>query len=137
MYFLIRVYASMHPMQLYINLHIFSYINLFYACILCSRIYKLECISYISLCYACILCNRIYKLVCIFLYKSMLCMHPMQPYINFYVCSYISLCIYASMHPMQPYINLYVCSYISLCIYESMHPMQLYINLYINSYKML
>ena len=29
-------------------------------------------------------------------------MHPMQPYINLYVFSYISLCIYASiMHPMH------------------------------------
>ena len=30
-------------------------------------------------------------------------MHPMQPYINLYVFSYITLCIYASLHPMQPY----------------------------------
>ena len=118
MYFLIRVYASMHPMQLYINLHIFSYINLFYACILCSRIYKLECISYISLCYACILCNRIYKLVCIFLYKSMLCMHPMQPYINLNAFSYLKLfyaCILFRYSILYMQYTLNQCNYACLC----------------------
>ena len=36
------------------------------------------------------------------------------------------------MHPMQSYINLYIISYISLCIYVSMHPMQM-IKLVFNS----
>ena len=71
-----------------------------------------------------------YKLVCILFYKSMLCMLPMQPYINLYVflilvyASYAAIhklvCIFLytsmlCMHPMQPYINLCVFSYLSLC----------------------
>jgi len=55
-------------------------------------------------------------------------MHPMHPYINLYVLSYISLCIYASYAAIYKLVYI---SYISLCIYTSMHPMQPYINLYI------
>ena len=47
-------------------------------------------------------------------------MHPMQPYINLYVFSYISVCIYASMHLSiyASYVYKLVCIfYISLCIY--------------------
>ena len=82
-------------------------------------------------------------------------MHPMQPYINLYVFSYRSLCIYASHASYAAvyklvYIShtslciyasyasyasvyklLYI-SYTSLCIYASMHPMQM-IKLVFNS----
>ena len=43
-------------------------------------------------------------------------MHPMHPYINLYVLSYISLCIYASYAAVYKH----VFSYISLGIYASM-----------------
>ena len=110
------IYASMHPMQLYINFYVFSYISL---CIYApyasyASVYKLLCIFLYKSMHLCIYASyasyaAVYKLLCIFLYKSM---HPM--YINLYVFSYISLCIYAS----NVY-NLYVFSYVSLCIYAS------------------
>jgi len=52
----------------------------------------------------------------------------MQPYINLYVLSYTSLCIYASYAAVYKLVYI---SYISLCIYASMNPMQPCINLYI------
>ena len=57
----------------------------------------------------------VYKLVCIFLYKSMLCMHPMQPYINLYVFSYISLCyeciLYAAVYKL---VCIFLCKFFNL-----------------------
>jgi len=60
--------------------------------------------------------------ICIFLYKSMLCMHPMQPYINLYVFSYISLCY---MHVSYADVYKLVC----ISLYKSMlclHPISLF-----------
>ena len=120
MYFLIRVYASMHPIQPNINLYVFSFKSL---CIYTFfvTIKNLYVFSYKSLCISAMLASySVVNKICIYfvlwVYASMLRMHPMQPYTNFFIFCSMSLYIYATH---ASYAALYKLLYI--LFYESMH----------------
>ena len=129
-YISICIYA-MHASYAAINklVYIYSYMSLCYECILCS------CIYIYLLWHACNLkrpqtsnhhaiplapnwMQSVYKIVFVFLYKSMhlcnACMHPMPPYKNLYIFSYINLCFTSILCSR---ILSFIYSYISpLCI---------------------
>ena len=104
----------------YINLYVFSFKSL---CIYTFfvTIKNLYVFSYKSLCISAMLASySVVNKICIYfvlwVYASMLRMHPMQPYTNFYIFCSMSLCIYATH---ASHAALYKLLYI--LFYESMH----------------
>ena len=104
-------YASMHPMQLSINLYVFSYksqciysMHAFYA-----DIYKLVYILFyesMHLCYACILCSLIQTCIFFVLWVYGICFYAM--YASCVINKYIKF------HAIYEYMTLTIC----ICIYN-------------------